>query len=167
VALSPVELFNDGHHVEGFDCGKPALNRWLSDFGLANQSRGFTRVLVVHDSGRVVGYYGLAPTVIEPDAVPRAIRTGRPPNPIPALLVGQLAVDRTYAGRGIGSALVVDAFRRCVAGADIVAGRAIIVRAIDASAEAYWQGWGFVPARNNPSVLLRSIEDIKAWLANS
>ena len=167
MALSHVELLADAHNVEGFDCGKPALNRWFLEFGLSNQLRGFTRVLVIHEGGQVVGYYGLAPTVIEPNAVPRGIRTGRPPDPIPALLIGQLAVDRRHTGRGIGSMLVSDALRRCVAGADIVAGRAVIVRAIDADAEAYWKSWGFIPSRENPSILLRSIEDIRMWLANA
>ncbi len=167
MASSPVELLSDVHSVEGFDCGKSTLNRWLFEFGLSNQLRGFTRVLVVHEAGRVVGYYGLAPTVIEPNAVPRGIRTGRPPDPIPALLIGQLAVDHRYTGKGIGSALVRDALRRCVAGADIVAGRAVIVRAIDAEAEAYWKSWGFIPSRENSSILLRSIEDVRMWLADA
>lgn len=164
MALSEVELLCDEHRLEGFECGKPALDHWLANFARPNQMRGFTRVLVVHDEGQVVGYYGLAPSVIEPNVAPRKIRTGRPPDPIPCLLIGQLAVDRRHTGRGIGSALVKDALQRCIAGADIVAGRAIIVRAIDAEAEAYWRSWGFVPARDNPSVLMRSIDDIRSWL---
>jgi len=115
----------------------------------------------------VVGYYGLAPSMIEPNAAPRAIRTGRPPDPIPCLLIGQFAVDRRHAGRGIGSALVKDALRRCVAGADTVGGRAVVVRAIDIEAEAYWRSWDFIPARDNPSVLTRSVDDIRAWLAEA
>lgn len=167
MALSAVEMLSDMHRLAGFDCGKPALDHWLATFALSNQSRGFTRVLVVHDEGQVVGYYGLAPSVIDAAAAPRAIRTGRPPDPIPCLLIGQLAVDRHYAGRGIGSALVKDALRRCIAGAEIVGGRAVVVRAIDAQAEAYWQSWGFVPARDNASVLMRSIDDIRRWLAEA
>ncbi|MBB5044939.1 hypothetical protein [Shinella fusca] len=55
---------------------------------------------------------------------------------------------------------------RCLAGADIVGGRAVVVRAVDAEAERYWQGWGFIPSRDNPSILMRSIDDIRLWLAN-
>lgn len=164
--LSGPELLDETHRLDAFDCGKPALNAWLTGFARSNQTRGFTRVLVVHDERAVVGYYGLAPSVIQPNSAPRAIRTGRPPDPIPCLLIGQLAVDQRYAGQGIGSGLVKDALRRCVAGAEIVAGRAVVVRAIDAEAERFWQSWGFIPARDNPSVLMRSMQDVRLWLAN-
>ena len=165
--LSAVELLDDTHRLDAFDCGKPTLNAWLTGYARANHARGFTRVLVVHDSGTVIGYYGLAPSVLQPNSAPRAIRTGRPPDPIPCLLIGQLAVDRRYAGRGVGSGLVKDALRRCVAGADIIGGRAVIVRAIDADAERYWQNWGFVPSRDNPSVLMRSMQDVRFWLTDA
>ena len=107
--------------------------------------------------------YSISASVIR--AAPRAIRTGRPPDPIPCLLIGQLAVDHRYRGQGIGSALVKDALLRCVAGAEMVGGRAIVVRAIDAEAEAYWQSWGFIPSRDNPSVLMRSMQDVRLWLS--
>ncbi|MBB5574280.1 hypothetical protein GGD50_002907 [Rhizobium paranaense] len=58
-----------------------------------------------------------------------------------------------------------DALTRCVAGADIVAGRALVVRAIDTEAETFWQSWGFIPARDNPSILMRSLDDIRHWVA--
>ncbi|MCG5481385.1 MAG: GNAT family N-acetyltransferase [Ensifer alkalisoli] len=167
MALSGVELLDDTHRLDAFDCGKPALNAWLIGFAQANQARDFTRVLFVHDDGTVVGYYGLAPSVIQPNSAPPAIRTGRPPDPIPCLLIGQLAVDQRYAGQGIGSGLVKDALRRCVAGAEIVGGRAVVVRAIDAEADRYWQGWGFIASRGNPSVLMRSIQDVRLWLADT
>lgn len=167
MALSAIELLSDAHRSTAFDCGKPALDHWLANFGLSNQSRGFTRVMVIHDEGQIVGYCGLAPSVIAAQSAPRAIRTGRPPDPISCLLIGQLAVDRRYCGRGIGGALVKDALQRCVAGAEIIGGRAVVVRAIDVQAETYWQSWGFVPARDNASVLMRSVDDIRRWLGDT
>jgi GNAT superfamily N-acetyltransferase len=164
VALSAVEPLSDLHDLAGFECGKAALDDWLKTFARSNQRQDFTRVMVIHEEGKVVGYYGLAPSAIDPGAAPRRVRTGRPPDPIPCLLIGQLAVDRHHQGRGIGSMLVADAFWRCIAGAEIIGGRAIVVHAIDTEAEAYWQSWGFVPARDNPSILMRSVADIRAAL---
>ncbi|MDK4734805.1 GNAT family N-acetyltransferase [Rhizobium sp. CNPSo 3490] len=165
MALSNVELLDGRHRLQGFSCGKPSLDSWLQNFAASNQQRGFTRTFVVCDDDRVIGYYGLAPTVIEPNVVSRKIRTGRPPDPIPCLLIGQLAVDSRYRSKGIGSALVKDAFLRCVAGADIIGGRAIVVRAIDEEAERFWQSWDFMPSRDNSSIRIRSLEDIRAWLS--
>ncbi|MCL2716853.1 MAG: GNAT family N-acetyltransferase [Alphaproteobacteria bacterium] len=145
-------------------CGKTALNTPLVGFARTSQSRDFTRVLIVHDDGSVVGHCGLAPSVIQPNSAPRAIRTGRPPDPFACLLIGQLAVDRNCTGQGIGSALVKDALQRCLRGADTVGDRAVVVRAFDADAGHYWKGWGFTPWRDNPSILLRSIQDVRHWL---
>lgn len=167
MAFSRIELLNAHHHLNEFSCGKPSLDTWLAKFARSNQNNGFTRVFVVCEDNAVVGYYGLAPTVIAPNVVTRKIRSGMPPDPIPCLLIGQLAVDQRYGGRGLGAALVKDAFQRCVAGADLVGGRAIVVRAVDEEAEQYWQSWGFIPARDNSSVLVRSIADIRAWIAVS
>jgi len=167
VALKNVELLSDRHRFGDFSCGKPSLDVWLAKFAQRNQQNGFTRVFVICDGDVVVGYYGLAPTVIAPNLTTRKIRTGMPPDPIPCLLIGQLAVDMRYGGRGIGTALVKDAFQRCVAGAELVGGRAIIVRAVDEEAERYWQSWDFTPAKDNPSVLVRSLSDIRSLLALS
>src|SRR3546814_20615080 len=100
--------------------------------------------MVIHDDGKVVGYYGLAPSAIDPGAVPRRIRTGRPPEPIPCLLIGKLAVDRRHHGRGIGSMLVADAFRRYIAGAERICGRARVGSASAVGTAVYWECWGCV-----------------------
>lgn len=121
--------------------------------------------MVVHEAGRVVGYYGLAPTAVVPTAMPRSIRTGQPPDPIPCLLLGQLATDTEWAGRGIGSGLLKHALERCIEAAKLVGGRALIVNAVDNEAVAFWQRRGFLPSKDDPMVLFRSIGDIAASLA--
>ena len=121
--------------------------------------------MVVHDAGRVVGYYGLAPTAIVPSALPRAIRTGQPPDPVPCLLLAQLAVDQGWNGKGVGTGLVKHALTRCVEAARLIGGRALIVNAVDEEAAAFWRRRGFIPSRDDPLVLFRSIADIAASLA--
>ncbi len=158
------EPLHVGHERAGFDCGKAVLNDWLKDHALANRDKGFTRVIVVCEGQRVVAFYGLAPTAVPPPILSRSLRTGRHPDPIPAILLGQFAVDKAYAGRGIGSALLRHALTRAVAGAEAIGGRALIVRAIDEDAERYWQSNGFIAAKDNSSLLFRSIADIASWL---
>jgi GNAT superfamily N-acetyltransferase len=164
MALSAPELLTARHDVTRFSCGQPILDHWLKTRALANQEKGFTVVMVVHDAGRVVGYYGLAPTAVVATVMPRSIRTGQPPDPIPCLLLGQLATDATYAGRGIGSGLLKHALARCVAGASLIGGRALVVHALDDQAAAFWRRRGFFPSRDDPFTLFRSLSDIAASL---
>lgn len=164
--LSAPEALTAAHDVSEFSCGKPTLDHWLKTRALSNQEKGFTAVMVVHDDGRVVGYYGLAPTAVVPSVLPRSVRTGQPPDPVPCLLLGQLATDAAWAGRGIGTGLLKHALQRCVEAAALVGGRALMVNAVDAEAAQFWQRRGFLPSKDDPLVLFRPISAIAASLAN-
>lgn len=134
---------------------------------LSNQQKGFTAVLVVHEAKQVVGCYGLAPTAVAPGALPRLIRTGQPPDPVPCLLLGQLATDLGWAGKGVGAGLVKHALERCVAAAELVGGRALMVNAVDEEAAGFWRRRGCMPSKDDPFILYRSIADIAASLSQT
>lgn len=161
----PPEALAASHDVAAFACGKPILDQWLRTRALSNQEKGFTAVMVAHVAGRVVGYYGLAPTSVVPGRLPRAIRTGQPPDPVPCLLLGQLATDTAWAGRGIGTGLLKHALQRCTAAAALIGGRALVVNAVDEEAAQFWQRRGFVASKDDPLLLLQSIATIAASLA--
>lgn len=120
--------------------------------------------MVVHDVGRVIGYYGLAPTSVVPSAMPRSIRTGQPPDPVPCLLLGQLATDSSWAGQGIGTGLLKHALERCIEAATLIGGRALVVNAVDDEAAEFWRRRKFLPSTDNPMILYRSMLDIAASL---
>ena len=66
-------------------------------------------------------------------------RVGRNmPDPVPVILLGQLAVDKACRGRRLGSDLLVDAGRRARSAAGIVGARAVVVQAIDKRAKAFY-----------------------------
>lgn len=163
--ISAPEPLNDGHDLSQFTCGKPSLDNWLKQRALSNHKKGFTAVMVVHEAGRVVGYYGLAPTAIIAAAMPRSIRTGQPPDPIPCLLLGQLATDSNWVGQGVGTSLLKHALERCVEAAALIGGRALLVNAVDDDAAEFWTRRGFIPSRDDPMILFRSIADVAASLA--
>ncbi|MFB8342784.1 GNAT family N-acetyltransferase [Brucella cytisi] len=162
--LSVPEPLTIAHDVSEFSCGKPTLDHWLKTRALSNQQKGFTAVLVVHEAGRVVGYYGLAPTAVVPAVMPRSIRTGQPPDPVPCLLLGQLATDTGWTGQGIGTGLVKHALQRCVLASSLIGGRALMVNAVDEEAALFWERRGFLRSKDDHLVLLRSIPDIAASL---
>nr|WP_313372868.1 GNAT family N-acetyltransferase [Brucella intermedia] len=164
MALSAPEPLTVAHDVSEFSCGKPTLDHWLKTRALSNQQKGFTAVLVIHEAGRVVGYYGLAPTAVVPAVMPRSIRTGQPPDPVPCLLLGQLATDTGWTGQGIGTGLVKHALQRCVLASSLIGGRALMVNAVDEEAALFWERRGFLRSKDDHLVLLRSIPDIAASL---
>jgi GNAT superfamily N-acetyltransferase len=162
LTISSPEPLTAAHDVSEFSCGKPSLDRWLKTRALDNQEKGFTAVLVVHEANRVVGYYGLAPTAVLPSTLPRSIRTGQPPSPVPCLLLGQLATDQSWIGRGVGTGLLKHALQRCVLAAGLIGGRALLVHAVDVEAASFWKRRGFSASKDDPMVLFRSIADIAA-----
>jgi GNAT superfamily N-acetyltransferase len=166
VAISEPELLTAAHNVSEFSCGKPSLDRWLKTRALSNQEKGFTAVMVVHEANRVLGYYGLAPTAVLPATLPRSIRTGQPPDPVPCLLLGQLAADQNFSGKGIGTGLLKHALQRCVMAANLIGGRALIVNAVDIEAAHFWMRRGFIPSKDDPLILFRSLADIAASIAS-
>ena len=164
MAISGPEPLTPAHLLDEFSCGKPSLDRWLKTRALSNQEKGFAAVLVVHEANRVIGYYGVAPTAIVLPSLPRPIRTGQPPDPVPCLLLGQLATDQSWIGKGIGTGLLKHALQRCISAAGLIGGRALIVNAVDVEAQAFWARRGFLPSKDDPLVLFKSIADIAASL---
>ncbi len=89
--------------VGAFDCGEPVLDDWLKRRALPNQSSGASRTFVVADDvGIVAGYYALAAGTGNHAGTPGTIRRNMP-DPIPVMVLGRLAVDRTCRGRGLGA----------------------------------------------------------------
>ncbi|MGV1833072.1 GNAT family N-acetyltransferase [Agrobacterium vitis] len=162
--LSAPEPLSAAHDVSGFSCGNPTLDHWLKTRALSNQEKRFTAVLVVHVSGRVVGYYGLAPTAVVPAILRRSIRTGQPPDPVPCLLLGQLATDTVWAGQGIGTGLLKHALQRCVEAAALIGGHALMVNAVDDVAAEFWRRRGFITSRDDRFVLFHALGNIAASL---
>jgi GNAT superfamily N-acetyltransferase len=106
---------------------------------------------------RADGHCPVSAAALDPDR-PAARR-------VPCLLLDQLATDRNWIGRGIGTGLLKHALQRCVTAAVLIGGRALIVHAVDAEAAAFWQRRGFIPSKDDPLILFRSIADIAASLA--
>ena len=74
---------------------------------------------------------------------------------------------QSYIGRGIGTGLLKHALMRCVAGARVTLGRALVVHALDDQAAAFWRRRGFLPSKDEPLTLFRSLPDIAASLQSA
>jgi GNAT superfamily N-acetyltransferase len=128
--------------VSRFCCGKEALDVWLRLHALKSEGRS-SRSYVVCDGHAAVGYYCLATAAVKRDHAPAKLRRNVP-DPLPLLVLGRLAVDSAYSGRGIGAALIKDAMRRATEVSAIVGSRALLVHAIDQDARSFYLKYGFV-----------------------
>lgn len=126
------------HHVlDDFSCGKPVLDDWLKRQARRSEDR-FARTYVACDGDAVAGYYCVsAGTVARADAPGRLRRNA--PEPIPVSILGRLAVDTRWAGRGLGADLLADALRRIANAADIIGIGAVMVHALDDEALAFYR----------------------------
>jgi GNAT superfamily N-acetyltransferase len=141
----PAPLDPDRHDRSRFHSGEPALDRWLQLYAGQNRRRDTAATWVIADADqRVVAYASIAMTGIDRSAVPREL--GRQaPDPVPALLLGRLAVDRAHAGRGIGTALVAHVLATAVELNAKAACRAVVVNALNENARRWWERLGFHP----------------------
>jgi predicted N-acetyltransferase YhbS len=86
------------------------------------------------------------------------------PDPIPVILLGRLAVDIAYQGKGIGTGLLRDAVLRTTQAAQIAGIRAILVHAISNSAKRFYERCGFVPSSVDPMTLAVPIAEAEKIL---
>jgi GNAT superfamily N-acetyltransferase len=151
--VAPVPLAA-AHALDAFDCGEPSLNEWLKRRALANQSSGASRTFVVADeTAKVLGYYALAAGGVSHDLATSGVRRNMP-DPVPVLVLGRLAVDRSAQGVRLGSALLQDAVKRAAAVAENAGVRALLVHALQDRAKSFYEGYGFQPSPIHPMTLM-------------
>ena len=133
------------HAVDRFECGKESLDRYLRERARRDRSSGIAAVFVLADGVEVIGYYTLHQHVVEANEMPEKLRKRLSHYPkYPATLIGRMAVDRRYAGHGYGRDLLLDALTKALEAARSVASLAIVVDALDAEAEKFYEHYGFL-----------------------
>ena len=146
-----------------FDSGVPALDDWLKRRALANEQAGGSRTYVVCAGGRVVGYYALATGGVAQAAATGRVRRNMP-DPVPVMMLGRLAVDRAYRGRGLGAGLLRDAILRTLQAAGFGGIRAILVHAISEEAKRFYERQGFVASPVDPMTPMITVADAEKAL---
>ena len=124
---------------------------------MANKLSGASRTYVVSDGGRVFGYYCLASGALAVIDAPGAIRRNMP-DPIPMAILGRLAVDSAWHGKGLGAALLQDAVLRTKQAATILGVRGLLAHAISKEAKTFYEYHGFQASRTQPMTLVMSIK---------
>jgi GNAT superfamily N-acetyltransferase len=161
VTYAGPELLAGDHRLEGFDCGSSALNDWLVQRALRNQSSGTSRTWVVVEvgTGQVVAFYASSTASILRSSAPK--RMGRnQPEEMPAILLARVGVDSRHQGEGLGAALLKHFMLKAIEVAQSVAVRVLLIHAKDENAKSFYEHYGFVESPVDPLVMMMLLTEL-------
>jgi predicted N-acetyltransferase YhbS len=156
VAQNPlVRPIRETDATADFDCGTPALNRWLREHAMPNQLSGASRTSVICEetSRRVIGYVTVSTAQLERRRLNAKDRRNMP-DPVPAFLIGRLAVDGAHQGQGLAIGLLRHALSTALRVADEAGCVLVLVHPIDDLIEPFYLKHGFRPLPHSDARLL-------------
>ena len=155
------------HDRKSFDCGEQSLNEYLHQYASQNSKRRINKVFVAsvpEAPQQVIGYYGLSAGNLDADDLPENLRRRLPRYPVPVVLLGRLAVTKSYQGQGLGSILLADALQRIVQASQVMAVYAVVVDALNEQAAEFYQQFGFITLPSQPLKLFLPMDTAIALL---
>ena len=140
-----------------FNCGHSVLDDYIRRYALQDVRRNLARVFVAlpaDDLDCLAGFFTLSAGSVNCSDLPEQLARKLPCYPIPIALIGRLAVNQAFQGKGLGSILLADACQKVRQARDTLAVVGIIVDAKDDSAASFYRHFGFVELPGKPDRLL-------------
>ena len=161
VKYSAPQRITSERSLEEFDCGETSLNEWLKKRALKNDVGDASRTYVVCCNNIVVAYYSLHLGCIQHSDAVRKIKRNMP-EPIPAIVLGRLAVDLDRQGKGLAKGLMKDMFLRAIQVSDLAGTKAVLVKALNDRVTTFYQTFGFVQSKTDSLLLMKAISEVRA-----
>ena len=143
---------NAAHDRAGFHCDVESLDFYIHKQAGQDIRRRISRIFIASLPDRpkvVVGYYSLSTLSIELSQLPENLAQKLPKHPVPAALIGRLAVSKNARGYGVGKMLLIDAIKRTLSVSDQIAIYAMVVDAINDNARGFYEQFGFTHLGDN------------------
>ncbi len=168
-----IEPFDPARHDRtAFSCGSGRIDNYLERTARKHQKDGFARVFVAVLPGEtgILGYHAINAHAVEAEALPAAFSRRTPGHGyVPAAYLSIVGVDLSVQGRGLGRALIVDAFNRLLSLSEEI-GLAVVVLGVleEGGAEAiahrtrFHERLGFQSLQSRPMRMYFSIKNIRA-----
>lgn len=165
-----IEPLSASHDRAEFHCDVEELDRYITKQAGQDIKRRISRVFVAtaqDTPARVIGYYSLSTLSIELTQLPENLARKLPKHPVPAALIGRLAVNKAAQGYGIGKMLLVDAIKRTLSVSDQIAIYAMIVDSINEKATAFYERFGFIRLSEDSPRLFLPLKSIESAFKDS
>jgi len=144
-----------------FDCGRDSLNAWFHRHAWHNHASGVSRTSVICDAGTklIIGYVTLSSAQIEREFLAKAHQRNKP-DPVPATLLGQLAIDKAYQGQGHARSLLLFALTAALRASREIGSFGVLTHPIDEQVREFYRRWGFedVPFDPRRSMIVRMVD---------
>lgn len=133
------------HNRAAFSCGVEALDRYFREQVGQDHRKDLAVPIVLYDpeAQRIAGFYTLSSNSVVLQSLPLSIGRRIPYEQVPVVLLGRLAVDSHYQGRGLGEVMLIDALTRAYETSRMIGAMAIIVDAKDDTARRFYEKYGF------------------------
>ena len=160
------EPLDTKHRRDNFSCGKDLLDNYFWTQAKQDVKRKLSAcfVLVDNETGKISGYYTLSSNSISNDLIPESFKKKLPKSylSIPTVLLGRLAIDKGFQGKGIGKLLLIDSLKRCYDTSKSVGTFAVIVDPLDKEAERFYEKYGFINLPDSGKMFLpmKTIEEL-------
>jgi GNAT superfamily N-acetyltransferase len=137
---------DSSHNKENFNCGKTLLDAYLHKQAKQDVKRRLSACFVLSDGNEIKGYYTLSTASVERRLLPQEIIKKLPPSysDLPAILLGRLAVNKSYQGQGLGEVILMDALKRSYLTSMQVGSMAVIVDPLDEEAVKFYEKYDFI-----------------------
>ena len=155
-----IEALGSEHDRTDFSCGEPALDTYLQRQASQDIKRRIARVFVAlgDTPAKILGFYSLSAASFEKNALPAPLGKRLPHYPVPAAVLGRLAIDQSCQSQGLGEILLLDAIHRVTHASKAMAVYAIIVDAKNDRARTFYERYGFLSFPTTPSRLFLPLE---------
>ncbi len=170
-ALTIAKFAKALHDRSAFSCGFAPIDNFLKSSLSAQIRAGMVTawIATTGDDPAVLGFYTLGAMAVRANLGPSKWQRAGVPD-IPVIYIRAVAVREDMQGKGLGTALLVDAMKRCIEIADQMGAAAIVLDVLeDAHFERRWKFYaelGFQPLGDpdNPHRVFISLSDVRATL---
>lgn len=156
-SLDFVPLNSSIHAIGEFDCLEDSLNVFIKQYAGQGHKNYTSRTYCLVDESdqgtkkKIVAYYSLASgsLPIAEMSVEHKKALSAYVNPLPVIVIGRLAVDKSYRGKRYGEIALMDALERALDLSSKLGTCAVVVDALNDAAANFYQRYGFLNLQGN------------------